>query len=118
MADGESGYKVGPGRPPLHTRFQFGGCSALSPVAGLGPATHAFFSPIEDLGQNVGGRNRSGHGGEGCARDLHNLGFNKPRGSGRRAQPATAPPMGQSGRVLRKRKTILPRYRRRRSPRV
>ena len=63
MAESESGYKVGPGRPPLHTRFQFGGCSALSPVAGLGPATHAFFSPIEDLGQNVGGRNRSGHGG-------------------------------------------------------
>ena len=40
MADSESGYKVGPGRPPLHTRFQFGGCSALSPVAGLDPAIH------------------------------------------------------------------------------
>jgi hypothetical protein len=37
MADSDSGYKVGPCRPPLHTRFQFGGCSALSPVAGLGP---------------------------------------------------------------------------------
>jgi hypothetical protein len=24
MADSESGYKVGPGRPPLHTRFQKG----------------------------------------------------------------------------------------------
>ena len=24
MADGESGYKVGPGRPPLHTRFKKG----------------------------------------------------------------------------------------------
>jgi len=65
MADSESesGYKAGPGRPPLHTRFKFGGCSALSPVAGVGPATHAFFSPIAHLGQNVGGRNRSGHGG-------------------------------------------------------
>jgi hypothetical protein len=97
MADRESGYKVVRGRPPLYARFQFGGCSALSPVAGLGPATHAFFSPIEDLGQNVGGRNRSATGGEGCARDLHNLGFNKPRRSGRRTRPATAPPKGQSG---------------------
>jgi Family of unknown function (DUF5681) len=24
MADGESGYKVGPGQPPLHTRFEKG----------------------------------------------------------------------------------------------
>jgi hypothetical protein len=24
MADSASGYKVGPGRPPLHTRFQKG----------------------------------------------------------------------------------------------
>ncbi len=24
MADSESGYKIGPGRPPLHTRFQKG----------------------------------------------------------------------------------------------
>jgi hypothetical protein len=24
MADSESGYKVGPGRPPLHTRFKKG----------------------------------------------------------------------------------------------
>jgi hypothetical protein len=24
MADSESGYKVGPGRPPLNTRFQKG----------------------------------------------------------------------------------------------
>jgi putative endonuclease len=31
------------------------------------------------------------------ARDLHNLGFNKPRRSGRRARPATAPPKRQSG---------------------
>jgi hypothetical protein len=36
MADSESGYKVGPGRPPLHSRFKKGqsgnpgGCSAKS----------------------------------------------------------------------------------------
>jgi hypothetical protein len=61
------------------------------------PYPYRLLSPIEDLGQNVGGRNKSGHGGEGCARDLHNLGLNKPRRSGRRVRPATAPPKGQSG---------------------
>jgi hypothetical protein len=38
MADSDSGYKVGPGRPPLHTRFKFGGCSALSPWSGSADA--------------------------------------------------------------------------------
>ena len=34
MADSEGDYTVSPGKPPLHTRFKSGGCSALSPWPG------------------------------------------------------------------------------------
>ncbi len=33
------------------------------PLAGLGPAIHAFFPFDRALGEDVGGRNKSGHGG-------------------------------------------------------
>ena len=37
----------GPGPAAAAQSLPEGGYSALSPVAGLGPATHAFFSPIK-----------------------------------------------------------------------
>ena len=51
MADSDSGYKVGPGRPPLHTRFKFGGCSALSPWSGRRGPPPARTSPAGRGGQ-------------------------------------------------------------------
>ena len=43
MADSESGYKVGPGRPPLHTRFKKG-------QFGAGAVREAAKAAIEKLG--------------------------------------------------------------------
>jgi hypothetical protein len=43
MADSDSGYKVGPGRPPLHTRFKKG-------QSGAGAVREAAKAAIEKLG--------------------------------------------------------------------
>ena len=46
MADSESGYKVGPGRPPLQTRFQKG-------RSGTGAVREAAKAAIEKLGAEI-----------------------------------------------------------------
>ena len=46
MADTESDYKVGPGRPPLHTRFKKG-------QSGAGAVREAAKAAIEKLGAEI-----------------------------------------------------------------
>ena len=46
MADSDSGYKVGPGRPPLHTRFKKG-------QSGAGAVREAAKAAIEKLGAEI-----------------------------------------------------------------
>ena len=46
MADSEGRYKVGPGRPPLHTRFKNG-------QSGAGAIREAAKAAIENLGAEI-----------------------------------------------------------------
>jgi hypothetical protein len=46
MTDSETGYKVGPGRPPLHTRFKKG-------QSGAGAVREAAKAAIEKLGAEI-----------------------------------------------------------------
>jgi hypothetical protein len=38
----------------------------MIPLAGLGPAIHAFLAVDRATFEDVGGRNKSGHGAKGC----------------------------------------------------